>query len=330
MSESTKPAQCRDEDWNLARDCGLQSATPGTNAWDAALGRFADTLRAAPPAPVSRADQFALSGDEVRAIVRSQYGSSNAPQGSDYIAATVEYLNRRAASSARAPVSRAEPVAYVGYGGEGKPKTLLLKADLPVGTTLYANPVAQRADTDEDSPECPECHGKGSVDVTHEPLRDGYTETYGQCCDNCQGTGKIDAQSAPLNEGGSEPVASVRPSASPAAMTVIREKLARFEECAGDDEDCDIGREWFDALTTIGLLSRTQRSPARWSLTPAGEALLAASPAGRDARHIPGLVAMSDKRGIVSLVFESEHASQRFMRTYHCTATAMSASKEGV
>ncbi|MDW3683898.1 hypothetical protein RA280_19550 [Cupriavidus sp. CV2] len=56
MSESTKPAQCRDEDWNLARDCGLQSATPGTNAWDAALGRFADTLRAAPPAPVSRAE----------------------------------------------------------------------------------------------------------------------------------------------------------------------------------------------------------------------------------------------------------------------------------
>ncbi|MDW3684865.1 hypothetical protein RA280_24555 [Cupriavidus sp. CV2] len=55
MSESTKPAQCRDEDWNLARDCGLQSASPGTNAWDAALGRFADTLRAAPPAPVSRA-----------------------------------------------------------------------------------------------------------------------------------------------------------------------------------------------------------------------------------------------------------------------------------
>ncbi|WP_316150455.1 hypothetical protein [Cupriavidus sp. BIC8F] len=47
MTESTKPAQCRDEDWNLARDCGLMGATPGTNAWDAALGRFADAIRAA-------------------------------------------------------------------------------------------------------------------------------------------------------------------------------------------------------------------------------------------------------------------------------------------
>ncbi|WP_373379862.1 hypothetical protein [Cupriavidus nantongensis] len=46
MSESTTPAQCRDEDWNLARDCGLMGATPGTNEWDAALGRFADGVRA--------------------------------------------------------------------------------------------------------------------------------------------------------------------------------------------------------------------------------------------------------------------------------------------
>ncbi|WP_434033554.1 hypothetical protein [Cupriavidus sp. a3] len=46
MSESTTPAQCRDEDWNLARDCGLMAATPGTNTWDAALGRFADGIRA--------------------------------------------------------------------------------------------------------------------------------------------------------------------------------------------------------------------------------------------------------------------------------------------
>ncbi|MGO4151375.1 hypothetical protein [Cupriavidus sp. YAF13] len=57
MSETTKPARCRDEDWNLARDCGLQSATPRTNAWDAALGRFADAVHAAPPAPVSRAKE---------------------------------------------------------------------------------------------------------------------------------------------------------------------------------------------------------------------------------------------------------------------------------
>ncbi|WP_425953021.1 hypothetical protein [Ralstonia pseudosolanacearum] len=61
------------------------------------------------------------------------------------------------------------------------------------------------------------------------------------------------------------------------AVRQIRERLARFAECAEDDEDCDIGRHWFDALTTIGLLARTQRIPARWSMTPAGEELLAAS-----------------------------------------------------
>ncbi len=47
MSESTKPAQCLAKDWGMARDCGLLGATPGTNAWDAALGRFADAIRAA-------------------------------------------------------------------------------------------------------------------------------------------------------------------------------------------------------------------------------------------------------------------------------------------
>lgn len=39
-------------------------------------------------------------------------------------------------------VQRTQPVAYVGYGGEGKDKTLLLKQDLPVGTSLYAAPPA--------------------------------------------------------------------------------------------------------------------------------------------------------------------------------------------
>ena len=46
MSESTTPAQCRDDDWNLARDCGLMAAAPGTNAWDAALGRLARAIEA--------------------------------------------------------------------------------------------------------------------------------------------------------------------------------------------------------------------------------------------------------------------------------------------
>ncbi|WP_197672302.1 hypothetical protein [Cupriavidus nantongensis] len=46
MSESITPAQCTDADWKLARKCGLFTATPGTNTWDAALGRFAESLRA--------------------------------------------------------------------------------------------------------------------------------------------------------------------------------------------------------------------------------------------------------------------------------------------
>ncbi len=49
MSESTTPAQCRDEDWSLARDCGLMAAAAGTNAWDKALGRFSDALRLQKP-----------------------------------------------------------------------------------------------------------------------------------------------------------------------------------------------------------------------------------------------------------------------------------------
>jgi len=57
MTESTKPAQCRDEDWNLARDCGLMAATPGTNAWDAALGRFANGVRDALPAGATSSEE---------------------------------------------------------------------------------------------------------------------------------------------------------------------------------------------------------------------------------------------------------------------------------
>lgn len=45
MSEASKPPQCSDEDWRLARDCGLMFAPPGTNEWDAALGRFAEAIR---------------------------------------------------------------------------------------------------------------------------------------------------------------------------------------------------------------------------------------------------------------------------------------------
>lgn len=68
-------------------------------------------------------------------------------------------------------------------------------------------------------------------------------------------------------------------SAPAGVQDVIREKLARFQECADDNEGADIGREWFDALATIGLLTRVQRSPAMWEMTEAGRAMAAAAPA---------------------------------------------------
>lgn len=82
-----------------------------------------------------------------------------------------------------------------------------------------------------------------------------------------------------------------------AGLTLIREKLARFVECVEDDEDTDIGREYLDALTTLGLLARTQRSPAQWCITDAGSDFLAAHSA--DARNGEG-VAMQVLREIIA------------------------------
>lgn len=69
------------------------------------------------------------------------------------------------------------------------------------------------------------------------------------------------------------------------ALQIVLTKLHRFAECAEDfdNDGCDIGRDWFDALTTIGLLERTQRSPAIWTMTKAGKALIDASPKGGSA-----------------------------------------------
>lgn len=63
----------------------------------------------------------------------------------------------------------------------------------------------------------------------------------------------------------------------PLGLTPVAAALKRFDECAEDcgSEGCDIGRAWFDALTTMGLLKRTQRSPAVWTMTAEGERLLA-------------------------------------------------------
>ncbi|SDI56961.1 hypothetical protein [Pseudomonas abietaniphila] len=58
----------------------------------------------------------------------------------------------------------------------------------------------------------------------------------------------------------------------------VMSKLQRFEECANDFEadGVDIGRDWLDTLTHLGLLDRAQRSPALWQTTPEGDALLEA------------------------------------------------------
>ncbi|MBH1442828.1 hypothetical protein I5T78_01010 [Stenotrophomonas maltophilia] len=63
----------------------------------------------------------------------------------------------------------------------------------------------------------------------------------------------------------------------PSELAPVAAALKRFNECAEDcDSDgCDIGRDWFDALTTMGLLKRTQRSPAAWTMTAEGDRLLA-------------------------------------------------------
>ena len=58
--------------------------------------------------------------------------------------------------------------------------------------------------------------------------------------------------------------------ALPFAEKVIA-KLQRFEACASDGQDADIGRHWFDLLTQLGLLNRAQRSPALWEMTQQGE-----------------------------------------------------------
>ncbi|WP_313115005.1 hypothetical protein, partial [Stenotrophomonas indicatrix] len=51
----------------------------------------------------------------------------------------------------------------------------------------------------------------------------------------------------------------------PSELAPVAAALKRFDECAEDcgsdgSDGCDIGRAWFDALTTMGLLKRTQRS----------------------------------------------------------------------
>lgn len=76
------------------------------------------------------------------------------------------------------------------------------------------------------------------------------------------------------------PTAAQGVSGLPFARKIL-EKLERFRECAEDDEGVDIGRNWLDMLTHLGLLNRVQRSPARWEMTAqADDALEAAHQSG--------------------------------------------------
>ncbi|WP_432263310.1 hypothetical protein [Cupriavidus sp. TMH.W2] len=70
--------------------------------------------------------------------------------------------------------------------------------------------------------------------------------------------------------------ATHRSVAGAVGMEAIREKLARF------------GREWFDALTTIGMLRRVRNTPASWEMTAAAESILAQAARPADDEVQPG------------------------------------------
>lgn len=72
----------------------------------------------------------------------------------------------------------------------------------------------------------------------------------------------------------SNPAASSHTSVSANILTQIRERLTRFNECAEDGEDVDIGRNWLDTLTTLGLLRRGRTRRIAWYMTDAGHTLL--------------------------------------------------------
>lgn len=70
-------------------------------------------------------------------------------------------------------------------------------------------------------------------------------------------------------------LAQPSPTLPPFAEKVLA-KLRRFYDCAEDFESggVDIGRNWLDLLTQLGLLNRVQRSPALWEISQQGEDLL--------------------------------------------------------
>jgi len=70
-------------------------------------------------------------------------------------------------------------------------------------------------------------------------------------------------------------IAELEQSAMPAFAVTVIKKLRRVDECSSDGQGTDIGGDWLDLLTRLGLLNRTQRSPALWEITQQGEDALA-------------------------------------------------------
>jgi len=147
MSESTTPAHCRDEDWKLARESGLMMAGPGTNAWDAALGRFADAVRAAHGVKHNDADDDPTSKAQYRRMFQaacSDLGLINEKLGLDpndggaepILAAIDELLATSTAAGQGDLVAAVRAMLTMLDSGEW--------AEHAAATTGRGNPLAQR------------------------------------------------------------------------------------------------------------------------------------------------------------------------------------------
>lgn len=114
---------------------------------------------------------------------------------------------------------------------------------------------------------------KPATQLKSEPVAvlyaDGAVLTKAECGNSFEICCKVET---PLYAEQHAPAAAVLPFAEK-----VISKLRRFEECASDNQDVDIGRHWFDVLTQLGLLNRVQRSPAYWEMTQQGEEALEAT-----------------------------------------------------
>ncbi|MEW4985222.1 hypothetical protein [Stenotrophomonas geniculata] len=118
----------------------------------------------------------------------------------------------------------------------------------------------------------------GSGDSKTEPCPNGCGPLWPVTWETWAREGWAEAERLHMEKSAAPPAQAVDLGPSiPSELAPVAAALKRFNECAedSDSDGCDIGRDWFDALTTIGLLKRTQRSPAVWTMTAEGERLLA-------------------------------------------------------